>query len=1337
MTALCRRILAVSAVAVALLSSCSDFNSPVKDYLEEYTNSAAIGYQQFLVPVEKDADGIDSIASDQPGVIRFLLRNPRSYVISTNIVMDSGGSVNEGTDYLLTQATDLQSVTLTFTESFLRDHDRGGDISARLDLVDPSPYGRVFPSWHFNLRGNTPPPAPYASRVMLEPESEGDDYILCFNLDLRNTVHSDIDSITINGELFTVDTIQAGPTPSITFIDIDNRLSTTPPAEELRTVGNLQRFVEEPGMTQVYLRTTIAQSQAETRFTITVRDEMGLSRTAVTSTAGDMLAQPTLRNTQNQEPEDGTLDLYPDANGDYRVTLSHTDPGATLNWKIDNGPMQTALAPSTSIYSTSDCTITAWASRSGYINSDPVTVDLHCVTNIKYVNPNPAIGNDSTGNGSETKPFKTITHAVTQFDEPNDEDNTIFLMGDIAGVEDGATNGCISITPSGPLTCTIIGYDVVSEETNRTIDCDDESRGFYITEGTGNLKITLDHLTIKKGNTYTITNGKGGGIYFMSGLSGSRLTLNTCILESNKANNLSGSANGGGVYFQGETLALNTSRFEGNLAIANSNTAYGGGLRAFGIGTNAKISVDGCTFFRNGSISPLLGGGGGLYVQDAFLELAANQGVTTIHENYGNSSAAGHGGGIFLINGSGSMTSDVTIKNNSATTSDSMGTGGGIRMQGTTPTIYTFTMYGGSIQNNFAGQYQSSGNAYGGGIFASGITGSPYDLKLQDGTISGNYASGFSAPGCGGGVYAEMADISISGVMVQNNTASKSGLGQGGGIYFESSGLTMTYGTVSDNSATEATEIGSGGGIYARNTGTTQQLIKISGGKIRVNYANKSTSAITTTSPASCGGGLYIYGNIKVELTNNPEISDNFASLNGPGNGGGFYLEGDSSNNPEIHLQGGTISGNIASQDNDGQGGGFYLGPYANVSSESATVSVTGNSASTSFSKSGFGGAFFLTQKSAVMWNDGTISDNNGSRDNPNSYGEAIYIAATPSNTSTFHLKNQLGPNGIRTDDVVHLTQGAILALYKNFSLSDPDDYLTRDGGGSIRCYEYLYTNTIPIAIGGILGEQIIDTTIDYGIGAKTNYYKFVIGNGNTHCINAEGCYNQINASPSSSLFTINSILSLNSPDSTTTFVFNYNGLEEGTTTATIPTGFHVRIVPQNDIIVNPSQHSLFIVQDGGHLLVGNPDVTTTIDCNVDRSNHLIQMKSESSLILRRITIKNSTANTTTHASLVSTQSASDASIVLEDFIFSNTNTTSLSGGAPAITLYGPNSVCHFVSGGITNFRKQISPGIAFLDTGTKFYLYQGVTLSENSLDGLPSISGPGTLDNPGTIPLN
>lgn len=278
---------------------------------------------------------------------------------------------------------------------------------------------------------------------------------------------------------------------------------------------------------------------------------------------------------------------------------------------------------------------------------------------------------------------------------------------------------------------------------------------------------------------------------------------------------------------------------------------------------------------------------------------------------------------------------------------------------------------------------------------------------------------------------------------------------------------------------------------------------------------------------------------------------------------------------------------------------------------------------------------------------------------------------------------------------------------------------------------DYLYTDSIPLTVAGTSGEQIVVA------GAQANYYKFVVETGDSYCINAEGQYSRIISLTTNDLYTIFNDLSFRSsnPD---TILYKYNGTGGPAGTATIEPGRHVRIVPQNPITVSPSSASLFIVQSTGHLLVGNPGQATTIQCSGDfRAQPLMELQSGSSLVLRNVDVQDSMASGTSASLITDNTFVDPKTIVLDDFTYKATFPDPSCGTAPALNLTD-STVCHFVSGGISDFIVVGAAGVAYIGSSSQLYLHPappGITFAGNTKRFGSSIESDGTLHNLGNYP--
>ncbi|MDR1328578.1 MAG: hypothetical protein LBK23_03150 [Oscillospiraceae bacterium] len=393
------------------------------------------------------------------------------------------------------------------------------------------------------------------------------------------------------------------------------------------------------------------------------------------------------------------------------------------------------------------------------------------------------------------------------------------------------------------------------------------------------------------GSSFELTGGEvtrntsasdGGGVYLASG---NLFTLNGGAISGNTAN-----GNGGGVYVPiAQSFAVASGSVTGN------RTTLGGGVYAAGSVTfasgsaanNTSNSNGGFVYVAAGGVFELTGGtisgntasasGGGVYTS----------GTVTLSggELSDNTATGGSGGGVYLADGTLTLSGTAAISANAAAGSGTNGRGGGIYKAAATSTL---TLSGGSIDHNTA--------TVGGGVHI--ITG---NVTLSGTDITDNHANS------GGGIYLDGAGASnpltITGGSISNNTASTAG-----GLYLSWGLVNMSGGTISGNSP---------GGVY---TSSSSTQFNMSGGSITNN-----------TVPSGSGGGINLRDGT-LNISGTAVISGNTAN----GNGGGISVT------DRFTMTGGTISGNTAS--GSGNGGGVYL----SGSSVTYTISggvISGNSA--------------------------------------------------------------------------------------------------------------------------------------------------------------------------------------------------------------------------------------------------------------------------------------------------------------------------------------------------------------------------------------------------------
>ena len=273
--------------------------------------------------------------------------------------------------------------------------------------------------------------------------------------------------------------------------------------------------------------------------------------------------------------------------------------------------------------------------------------DASSVGNIYNLTSAPHVpGSDTTGNGSDTKPYATFLKA--------------YLMaanGDIIYVDAGtydvgvATSGLsinkevqiigagilatIFTTLSGlnELFATITANNVLIKKIQFTyFNATSDGIAIRITSGTG---IVLDQV-----NIYGQVGTNGEGAILISG-SGTSVTIQNCVQPCNR---IGSSLEGGGLTVNGATVVINDSSFSNN----QKSAAFGGAIKV--IGATANVTLNNCIFENNTAR------GGGAIEHTGGGQLTINN--SCFSNNYSTNSGGGNdgGGAIHISNGTGTTT---------------------------------------------------------------------------------------------------------------------------------------------------------------------------------------------------------------------------------------------------------------------------------------------------------------------------------------------------------------------------------------------------------------------------------------------------------------------------------------------------------------------------------------------------------------------------------------------------------------------------------------------------------------------------------------------------------
>ena len=161
-------------------------------------------------------------------------------------------------------------------------------------------------------------------------------------------------------------------------------------------------------------------------------------------------------------------------------------------------------------------------------------------------------------------------------------------------------------------------------------------------------------------------------------------------------------------------------------------------------------------------------------------------------------------------------------------------------------------------------------------------------------------------------IFGTGTDVTLSGLTIQNGSATTGLYQYGGGIYYESAGqLTVSAANIISNTALQG-----GGGIFSQGQLTLNSVNVLNnsisgaqgGGGLRISNEAKLTDVtIANNSSASQGGGIYNLGTTQLS---NVTIANNAADLGGGGlynNGGTVIGTGGEIRNNQSNLNGGGI----------------------------------------------------------------------------------------------------------------------------------------------------------------------------------------------------------------------------------------------------------------------------------------------------------------------------------------------------------------------------------------------------------------------------------------------
>ena len=419
----------------------------------------------------------------------------------------------------------------------------------------------------------------------------------------------------------------------------------------------------------------------------------------------------------------------------------------------------------------------------------------------------------------------------------------------------------------------------------------------------------------------------GGGVYVANGI----FTMDGGTISENNASGTG--ASGGGVCISSGTFTMSG----GAVISGNTATSSGGGVF---VSESGDFIMEGGTIGETGGGSPNSAeNGGGVYIFEGTFTMSGSAVISGNNASSSSSSSSSSGGGVYIHNGTFTMSGGAVISGNSASSSSSS-SGGGVYVS----TDGIFTMEGGTI-GGIDGASANSAKSGGGVCVYKGVftmsdgsisrntaTDSGGGVFVQDGTftmkstaiIQENEATGGSSHACGGGVYVNGGEFTMTGTaIIQDNEAtSSSGYACGGGVYVNVGEFTMNGDAIiQGNEAAGIIDYAGGGGVYVNG-----------GGEFTMNDSaiiQKNNASTDETSKAAAGGGVYLTGGGTFSMVGNAKIQENKVTGSNGYAGGGVVVYG----NCTFTMSGGIISGNSANN-----GGGVYVDSNGEFTMSGGTI---------------------------------------------------------------------------------------------------------------------------------------------------------------------------------------------------------------------------------------------------------------------------------------------------------------------------------------------------------------------------------------------------------------
>lgn len=522
--------------------------------------------------------------------------------------------------------------------------------------------------------------------------------------------------------------------------------------------------------------------------------------------------------------------------------------------------------------------------------------------------------------------------------------------------------------------------------------------GVYVDQGTFEMVYgNIGGVIVNNGN---IATGNGGGVYVASN---GKFVMTGGLIGSDSPAGGNAAIQGGGVFYASESNSI-TNTISGTAEINYNNaTDLGGGIFITMGGPATRVTMSENAKIIGNEVTAGTMEGGGVLVN----------GIFTMDGGLIQGNKAKNGAGIAMNIYPFEDSVNVTIKEGWIISNNASGYGGGILGNSNG----NLTMIGGNVSSNTAEN--------GAGVFINGQPSKPFVFEMSGGSIGGDaledgniatYSGSSEDQNIGGGgVYVHgIASLKLKGnAVIRYNRAEK---GNGGGVHINSVGSCTMEGTsrIIDNRTTFGYKKGYGGGVYVGEGNTAFTMyggtistntagingggVAVAGGGTFTTETNYDNDLTISSNGSDRGGGIYVDrgtftmdgGTIKDHTSTNIQLGGGVCAegtITTPAffemkrgiitnnhaydRGGGVYLDGNASdpaNATTFTMRGGIISANAAGN----SGGGVTVGIHAKFDMIAGTIGGSNANANTALN----GGGVYVQQNGTFNMTGGFITYN-------------------------------------------------------------------------------------------------------------------------------------------------------------------------------------------------------------------------------------------------------------------------------------------------------------------------------------------------------------------------